>query len=113
MDRHVSLQCSRLVGLALTIATAVLPYKLAADDFEVFGGLSVQSSDSGLDVFPVLIIEAGRLTFGLDQTTVLLAETDDYDLLAGIRVDSHPKCKFCIKTERCTEAYEWDAATLP
>jgi len=32
------------------------------------------------------------------------------DVIAA--VDSHPKCKFCIKTERCTEAYEWDAATL-
>ena len=94
-------------------ATAVLPSQLAADEVAVFGGLSVQSSDGGAEVFPVLVLEAGRLTFGLDQTTVLLAETDDYDLLAGIRVDSHPKCKFCIKTERCTEDYEWDAATLP
>lgn len=28
------------------------------------------------------------------------------------RVDSHLKCKFCIKTERCMEDHEWDAATL-
>ena len=36
----------------------------------------------------------------------------DYPPNVCTRVDSHPKCKFCIETERCTEAYEWDAATL-
>ena len=74
--------------LAHAIAFAMLvPSIPAAEPATVYGGIGVSATSDDTSVFPILTVETGRFSFGLNETTVAVVDTNAVGLGLGLAYD--------------------------